>query len=312
MNFQQLEYILAVHQCGNFAQAADRCNVTQATLSAMLKKLEQELNTMLFDRSRQPVRATEDGLRAVDLAAKIITQRNALLELHTEENSILTGDITLGIIPTIASSLLPLILPHMLKNHPGLRLHIHEITTEEIIQQLRKGKIDMGILATPLQHDAFLENILYYEAMMVYGVNESNKKFITPETLQDQKIWLLEEGNCFRNQSLTICNIREKAALPDNLFFQSSSFDTLLNLTDRFGGYTLIPELYYNLLPAERQQKTARFERPLPVREVSLIYLHPYAKIRSVELLGEQITTLANSLLTTSQYKASDLSIIGI
>ncbi|MBT32589.1 MAG: LysR family transcriptional regulator [Thalassobius sp.] len=312
MNFQQLEYVLAVDQHKHFAQAAESCCVTQATLSAMIKKLEAELNMVLFDRSRQPVKTTEEGEQIIQLAKKILTNRNEMLTLNNQESQGLSGVIRLGIIPTIANSLLPIILPTLLKEYPGLHFNITEITTEELKHQIISQKIDIGILASPLGDDVLEENILYYEAMMVYGIQESNKKYISPTDIQNKKIWLLEEGNCFRNQSSTICDIREKSVGPENLTFDASSFDTLLNLTDQFGGCTLVPELYYNLMPEEKKQKTRHFEFPLPVREISLVYQRPYAKKRSIDILTEKIKELVKDRLITSELKPKDLSIIGI
>ena len=312
MNFQQLEYVLAVDLHKHFAQAAESCCVTQATLSAMIKKLESELNVVLFDRTRQPVKTTEEGMQIIELAKKILSNRSEMMSLNSKESQGLSGHIRLGIIPTIANSLLPIILPTLLKDYPGLHFNIIEITTEELKQQILSQKIDIGIMASPLGDDILEENILYYEAMMVYGIKENDKKYITPTDIQNKKIWLLEEGNCFRNQSTTICDIREKVIGPENLTFDGSSFDTLLNMTDQFGGCTLVPELYYNLMSEEKKQKTKHFEFPLPVREISLVYQRPYAKKRSIDILTEKIRVLVKDKLITKNLKPKDLSIIGI
>jgi LysR family hydrogen peroxide-inducible transcriptional activator len=302
---------VAVDQHRHFAHAADHCHVTQATLSAMIKKLEGELGLVLFDRSRKPVITTEQGLQVVLLAKEILQRKEIMSELSAKPD-ILSGNIRLGIIPTIANSLLPIILPSLLRDHPELHLNITEITTDEIIQQIETGKIDMGILATPLDKTNLEENILYYEAMMIYGVKPDTKKYVPPKTIANQKIWLLEEGNCFRNQSITICNIREKVIEPENLSFEGSSFDTLLNLTDQFGGYTLVPELYYNLMPKEKKQKTRHFELPMPVREISLVYQRPFAKRKSIDILAGQIKSKIAGRLVTAKHAPKDLSIIGI
>ncbi len=312
MNIHQLEYIVAVDQHRHFAQAAEACHVTQATLSAMIKKLEQELNIKLFDRTRQPVKTTEDGQQVIELAKKMLFYRNQILDLNAKSPEQLGSSITLGIIPTVANSLLPMILPKLLKSHPNLQLKIVEITTDEIRQQLLSGKIDMGIMATPVEDDQIEENILYYEAMMVYGVTESHKKYVHKEDIRGKRIWLLEEGNCFRDQSMTICNVREKEGRPGNLTFEGSSFDTLLNLTDQFGGYTLVPELYFNLMPEKRKKKTRHFELPYPVREISLVYHRPYVKRRSIEILTKEIKDLVSRKLITCNLKPMDMSITGI
>jgi len=312
MNFSQLSYILAVDQHRSFARAAEQCHITQATLSGMIKKLEQELDVILFDRTRHPIQTTEEGQQVLALARDILRLQNEMLLLNQKEGQFPQGELRLGIIPTVANALLPLILPTFLEEHPDLKLKITEITTEEIIKQLKEDKIDAGILATPLEDPQIEENILYYEAMMVYGVSSGHKKYLPTKAVQNQNIWLLEEGNCFRNQSATICNIREKDQAPENLHFAGSSFDTLLNLTDRFGGYTLVPELYYQLMAEDKRQKTRHFEKPMPVREISLVYNRPYARKQSLDLMAQNISKMVSPQLSTYALKAKDLDLIGI
>lgn len=312
MNFQQLEYALAVHRHKHFGQAAESCNITQATLSAMIKKLEGELGLILFDRSRMPVQTTDIGLTFMEQASRMLAQRNEMLHLNRQELNELEGHLTLGVIPTVANSLLPIILPPLLKENPRLKLTVLEITTEEIIHQLKKDKIDLGILATPLEEEQLEETILYYEAMLVYGVTDQRKRYINSKDISGHKIWLLEEGNCFREQSLTICDIKAKDMTATNLQFEGSSFETLLNLTDQFGGYTLIPELYFNNMPEARQQRTKAFKAPIPVREISLVSHRPYAKSQTNAFLAQRIQTLVAGHLTTTQMKARDMEIIGI
>ncbi|MFK7755985.1 MAG: LysR substrate-binding domain-containing protein [Flavobacteriales bacterium] len=312
MNFQQLEYVIAVHEQKQFSRAAAACHITQATLSSMVKKLEEELGVVLFDRSRKPVVTTEEGLIFIEKAKGILALQSDLYNLKPSAQGKLNGVLKLGIIPTVANSLLPLVLPSIIEQHPDLELIISEVTTEEIKEQLKADKLDAGILATPVNDETLEENILYYEAMMVYGVKGKEKKFLSSSDIKNEKIWLLEEGNCFRNQSITLCNIQEKSNQPNNISFKGSSFDTLINLADRFGGYTLIPELYYNLMAQEKQQKTRHFQKPLPVREISMIFHRPYAKRRTIDILSKLILDEITSLLITDKYKAKDLSIIGI
>jgi LysR family hydrogen peroxide-inducible transcriptional activator len=312
MNFQQLEYILAVSNHRHFARAAESCNVTQATLSAMIKKLEEELGMKIFDRSHQPVITTDEGQDVLELAKTILADQRRLIALSKSEETVFNGELIIGVIPTVANSLLPMVLGEIIKDHPKLKLHIKEITTEEITRQLKEETIDTGILATPLLDDSLEEHVLYYESMMVYGINDRGKKYVLPGDLKNEEIWLLEEGHCFKDQSMTICNIKEKTGGPSNLKFEGNSFDTLLNLSDRFGGYTLVPELYYNLMSNEKKKKTRHFQKPIPVREVSLVHYRPLAKRRVIEALAKEIRKLITPKLTTSAMHAKDLSIIGI
>lgn len=312
MNFQQLEYIVAVDRLKHFLNAAESCGVTQATLSAMVKKLETELDIIIFDRKKQPIVTTEDGLEIINRAKQILAQRDELLELGKETKDDITGTLRIGIIPTIANALLPKILSPILASYPNLNLDLLEVTTENILTKLKNDQLDAGILATPLHDEHFEENILYYESMMVYGIRDKNKKYISPQHLEGQQNWLLEEGNCFRNQSITFCKLKNKALQPTNLKFEGNSFETLLNLTDQFGGYTLIPELYYHTLPKDRQEKSLFFEKPFPVREISLVHYRSYAKKRSIDTLAEKIRTLMKGQLVTEKLKPKDLNIIGI
>lgn len=314
MNFQQLEYALAVHRTKHFGRAAESCNITQATLSAMIKKLEDELNIQIFDRSRHPIQTTDDGMILLKTAEEILAKQQELFHLGQMDVQELVGEIRLGIIPTVANSLLPLILPSILENHPKLKLTISEITTDEILHQLAHNQIDLGLLSTPIEDlsEAYEEQILYYEAMMVYGISESDKGFVSSKDVENKKVWLLEEGHCFRSQSMTLCKVREKKEQTENLQFKSNSFETLLNLSDQMGGLTLVPELYYNNLSDQRKSKTQFFQKPIPVREISLLAIKPISKKRSMLKLAELIQGIVTPQLKTAEFKNKDLNIIGI
>lgn len=311
MNFQQLEYVIAVHKQKHFGLAAESCHITQATLSAMIKKLEEELGVMLFDRSRQPVKTTDVGLKFVEQASQLLKNKEALYALSKVTDT-LEGELRIGIIPTIANSLLPKILPLVLAENPKLTLIVSEITTEDIKQQLRMDKIDIGILATPLMDERYEEHILYYESMMIYGIKNRLKEYVSSKELIDATIWLLEEGHCFREQTLTVCEIKEKSSQNSNLEFKGSSFETLLSLTDTFGGYTLIPELYYLTMPKAKQHKTKYFKKPIPVREISIVTYRHFAKKEAIIYLSSLIRKTVKPLLTSESLSNTDMDIIGI
>ncbi len=311
MNFQQLEYVMAVHKHKHFGIAADSCHITQATLSAMIKKLEEELKILLFDRSRKPIQTTDMGLQFIETARTILQQKELLFSLNKQSEK-LEGKLSIGIIPTVANSLLPIILPSILKENQKLQLTISEITTEEIKTQLIMDKIDIGILATPINDKQFDEHILYYEPMMIYGILDKKKEYVNSKDIKNGNIWLLEEGHCFRNQALTVCEIKEKELSPSNLNFMGSSFETLLNLTDKFGGYTLIPELYYKNMSKQKQNRTKHFQKPIPVREISIVTYRHFAKNQSIKYLSALIQKLTKTHLSTKSYKNKDLDIIGI
>lgn len=312
MNIRQLEYVLAVDKFKNFSRAAENCHVTQATLSAMIKKLEEELDIVIFDRKSNPVLTTEEGAEILVIAEKIVQHANQLVDRANSIKGNIEGEIKIGIIPTIAGCLLPKIIRPLIEQYPRLKLEFKEITTDDMIHQLKIGQLDAGIAATPMSDKDIEENILYYEALMVYGDKDQDKRFMMPEEIKEHKIWMLEEGHCLREQFIKLCSLRKKDVLPENLKFQANSFETLLNLVDEFGGLTLIPELYFNLMPEDRKEKVTFFNQPIPVREVSMIYFRPYAKIRTIEAISTLITEQIKGTLLADTYKNSELSIAAV
>jgi len=303
MNFQQLMYVVALNEHKHFARAAEACDVSQATLSVMLRKLEEELSLVLFDRSRSPVVITHDGERVLGVAREILAKRQEMLGLYDVLNDTATGELSIGVIPTVAMSLLPILLKSMLKAHPHIKLRIKEVTTEEIITLLEQGKLDVGILATPIDGVDLHTYPLYTEPMMVYGVGNGTQEFITKRDLKDQEVWLLEDGHCFKEQAMTVCDIQEGSRKHENLDFEGNSFDTLLNLTDSFGGYTLLPELYAKGLSRSRWQKCKRFKDPQPARQVSAMVFHPFVKKRLVDALIQVARKAMTTKLDSSQAK---------
>lgn len=312
MNIQQLEYIVAVDQFKNFSKAADHCYITQATLSTMIKKLEEELDVVIFDRKNNPVMTTDEGKQIVAQAVKILQETYYLKEIAKNNVHEISGTIKIGIIPTIANSLLPIVLMPLLKKYPELMIEMYEVTTNNILKQLKEGALDMGILATPLETEEIEEEILYYETLMVYGAMNKDTQFIIPEDIKRHKIWLLEEGNCLRNQVINLCSLKKKENMPTNLKFDAHSFGTLLNMVDQLGGLTLIPELYYQTLTDERKEKVKFFKSPIPVREVSIVYYRPFAKKNTIDAIATEIKSLVQPTLMTNQYKNSELDIVKI
>ena len=148
--------------------------------------------------------------------------------------------------------------------------------------------------------------------MMVYGINETEKGFVSSKDVENKKVWLLKEGHCFRNHIITLCKIQENKKKSENLQFKSNSFETLLNLNDQMGGLTLVPELYYNNLSDARKAKTQFFQKPIPVREISLIAIKPISKKRSMLKLAALIQEVVKPILKTNNFKNRELNIIGI
>lgn len=309
MNIQQLEYVVAVDRFKSFTKASAFCHVTQATLSAMVKKLEDELGIVIFDRKANPILTTDVGKTIVEEGKLALAHCDQIREKARGAHMVIEGKVKIGIIPTIANALLPKIVRPLLAAYPQLHIEIVEITTANIIKQLKEGTIDVGIVATPTTDVNVVETILYHEALMVYGQINKKNNYIIPEEIKNKKVWLLEEGHCLREQFITLCTLKKKDLKPHNLSFDANSFDTLLNMVDEFGGLTLIPELYYQSLPKEKKERVYFFKSPLPVREVSLAYYRPYAKQRVVKVLADFIQKTIQPILLTKKHKPTDLVI---
>lgn len=312
MNLQQLEYIVAVDQFRNFSKAAEHCHVTQATLSGMVKKLEQELGVVIFDRKAKPILTTDCGQELIREARIILHHARALRELSKTVQQHISGRIRLGIIPTIASSLLPRILGPVHEAYPDLHLDVVERTTEAVVQALHQGELDAGIIATPWPEGDFEEHVLYYEALMVYGEVAQKRAYVMPEEIKEHRVWLFEEGHCLREQFIHLCSLEASKQNSAAFTFQANSFDTLLNMVDHYGGLTLLPELNCAHLDEQRRGRVRSFQSPIPVREVSWIYVRPFARHRINQALSQKITEIIAPQLMTRNYKNAELVIAQI
>lgn len=312
MNFQQLEYIVALDTYKNFSKAAEACFITQATLSTMVKKLEDELEVIIFDRKTSPIITTDSGREIIDAAKQVLLHTERLKNISAEIHSKIEGELRIDIIPTVSGNLLHHVIPTILEKYPQLKLLIHENTTPHIISRLKSGEIDVGIVSTPLNIKSLEEEILYYEKLMVYGKTKHFKtKYLTPKEISREDIWLLEQGNCITDQIINVCALKSKD-LHSNLNFRPHSFDSLLNIVDKMKGLTIIPELYYHDLPEQRKKRVKEFSKPYPVREISMIFHRPYAKLKLIQALSDEIKALITPKLETRALKNSDMKIAKI
>ncbi len=312
MNIQQLEYIVALDKHRSFSLAAEASHITQATLSTMVRRLEEELDIQLFDRKVSPVITTDCGREIVDQAKKILSQVETLKSLPGELKGRVEGLLRIGVIPTIAGNLLHRVLPELLDKYPELRLSIKETTTKNIIRLIKSGDLDAGILSTPLEHAGLEEDVLYYEKLMVYGkTGRKNVKYLRPKDLAIENLWLLEKGNCLTDQVINVCSLNP-IELNRNLAFQPRSFESLINIVDRMNGVTLIPELYYRDLPHEKQRMVSDFVSPYPVREISLVFYRPYAKQRLLDAVSKEIKRIICPQLTSSRLRNNEMMIAGM
>jgi LysR family hydrogen peroxide-inducible transcriptional activator len=287
----QLEYVLAVHKYGHFAKAAESCHVTQPTLSMQIQKLEEELCVVIFDRSKKPILLSELGKKIIEQIQTVLYEAKKINGIiKTSQSGKVEGEITLGVIPTIAPYLLPLLLPVVEETFPDLILKMFEMQTSRIIDALNTDEIDVGILATPLKEPKILEYPLYYEPFSVLCKKDhelAHGKKVKYSNLKYNDIWLLEEGHCLRHQVLDVCALKQGRAQKRRFQFESGSLETLKNLVDRYGGYTLLPQLATDNFGGHSQ--IIPFERPIPAREIGLVYRREHYKNDLIESLGEAI-----------------------
>jgi LysR family hydrogen peroxide-inducible transcriptional activator len=292
MNLQQLEYIVAVDTLKHFSAAAAKCNVTQPTLSMMIQKLEEELDVKIFDRSKQPVQTTEIGQTVIDQARMILGEAGNLKKLVAQQKGTISGELRIGIIPTLAPYLLPLFLNQFLKKYPLLKLKISELTTDQIIERLNAQHLDAGILATPLKNPTLQELPLFYEQFVVYASQAEKmmkKKYLLAADIDVNRLWLLEEGHCLRSQVVNLCELKRKEALLQNLDYEAGSIETLRKMVDLNNGITILPELALRDLTKAQMKNIRYFKSPAPVREVSIVTYRYFVKYHLIEALKKEI-----------------------
>jgi len=310
MTLIQLEYIVAVDTYRSFVGAAEKCFVTQPTLSMQVQKLEETLAVKIFDRTKQPVVPTEIGAQIIEQARLILQESQKIKELINSQQQDITGELKVGIIPTVAPYLLPQVIAAMMGKYPDLKLLIWEYTTEDIIHHLKTGVLDCGILATPLADPSVHEIPLYYENFVTYVSKNSRlskKKTVDSDDLLDENIWLLNEGHCMRSQVLNICRSTKENRI-QGLTYNTGSVETLIRMVDMNDGATLLPELALAHLSNKQLGKVRSFKSPEPVREISLVTHKNFIKRRMLNAFKEEI--LAVIPKSMKQKKKKD--VIGI
>lgn len=309
MTLSQLEYIVAVDTYRHFATAAEACHVTQPTLSMQIQKLEEELDVLVFDRSRQPVVPTETGLAILMQARDVLRAARRIPEIISESRNDFQGDLRIGIIPTLAPYLLPYFIGEFMGKHPAVSVQIQELVTEQIVERLRNGLIDVGLVVTPLTENGITEIPLFREPFVVYAADSHpllTKTAIIPADLQTDGLWLLTGGHCFRNQVINLCgadqltNSNTQSAparlRPVRLQYETGSLETLIKLIDKQGGFTLLPYLATVDMSEERRKRLRPFDQSAgdslqPVREVSLVIHRSFLKRGLIHALENEILT---------------------
>ena len=291
MTLQQLEYILAVARYGHFGRAAEACNVTQPTLSAMIGKLEEEIGAKLFDRNRQPICPTPVGERVVQKAREVLEQADSIKDIVLEEKQSIGGVFRLGILPTIAPYLLPRFFPQMMKKYPTLDIRVREMKTYQIKEALLQGDIDAGILATIEGLEEYEQTTLFYEKYIGYVSREDalfKKEVIrTADVASSRELWLLDEGHCFRDQMVRFCQM--KSSQTSQLAYNLGSIETFMRMVESGMGITFIPELAEMQLSDQQKELVRPFAIPIPTRQLLLITRRDFIRQTLLDVIVKEI-----------------------
>ena len=297
----QLEYIVAVDTYRHFGKAAEHCFITQPTLSMQIKKLEEDLGVVIFDRSKQPLIPTDVGERIIEQSRILLKQAEKINDIVLDHKNMISGELKIGIIPTLGPYLLPLFIGNYKRKYPNISISVEELTTVQIVDALNKDLIDVGILVTPLKEERISERPLFYEEMKIYF--HPNHPLLLEDTINVKdipisEIWLLGDGHCFRHQVINLCSSgRSDGELP--FHFETGSLETILNIIDKEGGLTLVPELATKKMVPERLKCVRAFSDIVPLREVSIVHSRHFAKSKLIELLRREIVDSVGSQLLT-------------
>jgi LysR family transcriptional regulator, hydrogen peroxide-inducible genes activator len=311
----QLEYIVAVADLKHFGKAAEACHISQPTLSQQIRKVEEDLEIVIFDRVKKPIVLTEEGEAILDQARLILREHKRLKELARQKSDEISGEFRLGVIPTVANVLVPQFVERFARQYPKVTLLIDELKTSSILQELNEDRLDAGLMATPLSVPGVVEEPLYYETFNVYA--SASHRLLTGKTcriddLDTSDMWLLQDGHCFKDQVMQLFSQRSKSeqSLP-RVRFQGGSLDTLLRLVRHGKGYTLLPAFMIDQMPAAEIKAHVRsFQRPFPAREISLVSRRDHWRRKTVIALRDCI--LENLSPSLYRKKRPDLRVLDV
>ncbi|XZF13864.1 LysR substrate-binding domain-containing protein [Chitinophagaceae bacterium MMS25-I14] len=296
MTITQLEYVVAVATYKSFVSAAEKCFVTQPTLSMQIQKLEDELGIKLFDRNKHPIAITAMGEAIVEQARIVLAECEKIHELIQNQQNKLGGSFRFAVIPTIAPYILPGLMEHYVPHYPEVKLQIVELETHQVIAALRKNEIDAALVSTPLEENGIKEYPLFYEPFVAYFSEDEKalkKRLINPQDISLDRIWLLNEGHCMRNQILNLCSDQIQKLQAERPFrYESSNVETLRKMVDKNKGLTILPELATIEFTEDQMERIRYFEAPEPVREISLVTNDHFVKLTLLQSLMDEILKL--------------------
>ncbi|RYD57422.1 MAG: LysR family transcriptional regulator [Sphingobacteriales bacterium] len=296
MTITQLEYVVAVATYKSFVAAAEKCFVTQPTLSMQIQKLEEELGIKLFDRNKHPIAITAMGVDIVEQARIALSEIEKVHELIQKQQNSLSGVFKFAVIPTIAPYILPGLLESYSGKYPDVKLQVNEMETDDIIKALGNNEIDAALVSTPLERNGIKEYPLFYEPFVAYFSEDEpalKKRLISPDDVHLERIWMLNEGHCMRNQIINLCSEHVQRIQAERPYrYESSNVEMLRKMVDRNKGLTVLPELATLDFNEDQQDRVRYFEDPEPVREVSLITNDYFVRLTLLQSLMDEILTL--------------------
>ncbi len=304
MTLTQLEYIVALDTYRHFVLASEKCFVTQPTLSMQIQKLEEELGVKLFDRTKQPVIPTEIGASIIAQARIALREASMVKQIISDQKDALSGELRIGIIPTLAPYLLPHLYKNMREKFPHLNLIVKETITEEVIHELKNNRLDCGLVVTPLKDPSIKEDILFYEELFVYVSKRNSlfdKKYVLANEIDPSQLWLLEEGHCFRSQILNLCELRKSSDF--HFKYETGNIETLKRMVDKSDGITILPELAIMEFSKSQLKLVKQLKEPRPAREVSLVTHRDHIKTKLIKTLKEEILQIVPKQMQKLQNK---------
>lgn len=303
MNLKDLKYIIAVAETHHFGKAAERCFVSQPTLSGQLKKLEVELGVTIFERTNRSVETTPIGEAILDHARQIMEQADAIRQLALAQQDPLAGPLRIGAIPTLSPYLMPLILMPLKKQHPQLKLVLSEEMTDILLRRLHNHEIDAALLATPVEEPDLDEIPLFDEPFWLAHPREHpfyTQDEITRTDLENTELLLLSEGHCLAKQAMKVCHMKERKDQGEMADLRAASLETLLQLVSAGFGSTLVPALAIGGSWATGSGIVARkLELPDAYRRVSLVYRHSYPRRPALEAFAKMVWANLPNTVTT-------------
>lgn len=288
MNLQQLRYIIAVNRFRNFAKAADACNVTQPTLSAMIVKLEEELDIRIFDRSNKSVTPTDAGMKIIRQAENVLMEVDRIGEILSEDKGLIGGKLNLSVGPTVAPYILPKFIKHYRKLYPTVDLSIEELKVDFMLDALLRGEIDAGIAISDNMRQGVLEIPLYTEKFFVYLAESCWRKLpvFKPENLEHESMWIMKEAQCLRDSAFSFCKARAKG----HRIYEAGSIETLIRIVDENGGYTIIPKMHLPFLTEKQRLNIRKIEGDhLSQRRVSIYIKEDYIRQRMLNTIVDTL-----------------------